>query len=98
MTIEPVYAVIIGYEPGSAVAGPCGSHRYRVSMQTPEGIQTPYVVVGSVEACWPPTVFVEPLPIGRAIFGLRIREGANTFRHQWFYRETPQVVECNPTP
>lgn len=102
--IEPVYAVITGYVtyPGpsgpvnSALPGPCGTHRYFATVQTDEGIMEEYQIWGSAAQCYePPTLHVVPLPIGRAVHGVRIRNGANQFRYQWDYRELPLVAPCN---
>ncbi len=96
LRMEPVCAEIVGYENYGSVdssqPGPCGTHRYRALITTPDGVTTPHVIMGSVEQCWPVGLHVVPLPIGRAIMGVRI--GGQRF--QWFYRETPLVGPCNP--
>jgi len=98
--IEPVYAVITGYvtygNVNSSQPGPCGTHRYFATLQTNDTVQEEYQIMGSVEQCWPDGLHVVPLPIGRAVQGLRMRNNIGEFRYQWHYRETPLVGPCNP--
>ena len=88
LDIQPIFALITESPAAPALAG---SHVYKGDVMYPDGRVAQQRIGPNVSNVWPAPLWVRPMPVGTAIFGLRVNET----EEYWYGQEVAHFGSCS---